>query len=190
MSAKSDFRHRTATTAALIAYTVTIPAANWMIDHVGDPTFPGGPHVIPVGFGYQAPSGVLLIGAALVARDVVQRLAGKWAAVAAIAVGVALSYVLANPAIATASAIAFAIGELVDLAVYTPLQRRHLTAAVIASGVVGGIFDTFLFLWIAFGSVEFWQGQVLGKTWMALLGGIGIWLARRAVPVRLLPEGA
>ena len=54
----------------VLAFLLTIPAANWMIGHVG---FCGaaGPCTIPVGFGLQAPSGVLLIGLALALRDAV-----------------------------------------------------------------------------------------------------------------------
>lgn len=168
---------------ALAAYLACIPAANWMIGHVGAVQLPGGPHTIPVGFGYVAPSGVLLIGAALAVRDMVQRLAGKLPVLVAIVIGIGLSY-LVNPAIATASAVAFGLGELADFAIFTPLSERSLPAAVIASGVVGGIIDTFVFLQIAFGSTQFWQGQVIGKTAMAVAGGLIIWIAR-AVPQRL-----
>ena len=179
------------TVAAFTAYAATIPAANWMINHVGTQAFPGGPHTIPVGFGYQAPSGVLMIGVALAARDVVQRISGTRVALAAIVVGVALSYVVAGPALATASAAAFAIGELADFAVYTPLQRRRLILAVVLSGVVGGIIDSLVFLHIAFGSFTYWQGQVIGKTEVSLAAGLLmlIW-RRRAVSLRLSAEGA
>lgn len=169
---------------ALTGYLACIPGANWMIGNVGTVHFPGGPHTIPVGFGYDAPSGVLLIGAALVARDAVQRLAGRLPVLAAIAVGVALSWLI-NPAIAVASAAAFCLGELADFAVFTPLAERRLALAVIASGIVGGVVDTFVFLQLAFGSTQFWQGQIIGKTLVALAGGVGIWIARRVVPVRL-----
>lgn len=168
---------------AFLSYLACIPAANWAIDHVGSVQFPGGPHTIPVGFGYAAPSGVLLIGAALAARDAVQRLAGRVATLAAIAVGVALSYAV-NPALASASAVAFALGELADFVVYTPLERRNLAAAVVASGVVGGIIDTFVFLQLAFGSSDYWQGQVIGKTAMSALGGLAVIGVRRALPHR------
>ena len=76
---------------ALAAYAATIPAANWMIGNVGE-CIPNGPCVVPVGFGLMAPSGVLMIGAALVLRDAVHRLLGwKWG-VAAIALGAAMSF--------------------------------------------------------------------------------------------------
>jgi uncharacterized PurR-regulated membrane protein YhhQ (DUF165 family) len=163
---------------ALLAYLLSIPAANWMISNVGTEAFPGGPHTIPVGFGYDAPSGVLMIGFALFARDLIQRHLGRRWALTAIAGGVALSFAVADPGLAVASGVAFALGELADLVVYTPLARRRLAAAVIASGVVGGIIDSLVFLEIAFGSTMFWQGQVLGKLWVTLLAGFLIWSSR------------
>jgi queuosine precursor transporter len=169
---------------ATATYAATIPAANWMISNVGTEAFPGGPHVIPVGFGLDAPSGVLMIGAALVARDAVQRLAGRRAAVAAIVVGAALSYAIA-PSLAVASAVAFLLGELADFAVYSPLAERRLVLAVIASGIVGGVIDSLVFLHLAFGSFDFWQGQVIGKAWMAVIGGAVLWVIRRAVSDRV-----
>ena len=142
-----------------------------MISHVGTQSFPGGPHVIPVGFGYSAPSGVLLIGLALAGRDAVHRMAGHSVALIAIAVGVALSW-LVNPALAWASAAAFCLGELADLAVYSPLQKRALPLAVALSGVVGGALDSLVFLQLAFNSTDYWQGQVIGKTLVALAAGL------------------
>jgi len=171
------------TVTALAAYIATIPAANWMIQHVGAQPFPGGPHTIPVGWGFSAPSGVLLIGAALAARDYIQRTAGKKAALVAIAVGVALSYVV-NPAVATASAAAFLLGELADFAVFTPISRRNLPVAVLASGITGGVIDSLVFLQLAFGSTQYWQGQVIGKTLVAIACALSV-VAYRAVSVRL-----
>lgn len=173
---------------AFIAYALSIPLANYMIGHVGTPAFPGGPHVIDVGFGQTAPSGVLLIGVALAARDAIQAAIGARWALLAIAIGVALSFGV-NPDVATASAVAFGAGELADLAVFTPLRRRHLSLAVIVSGVVGGVIDTFIFLQIAFGSTQFWQGQVIGKTMVALACGASVW-TWRAVSHRLDPQVA
>lgn len=177
------------TMAALAAYTASIPAANYAIGHIGTVEFPGGPHTIPVGLGYTAPSGVMLIGVALVARDIIHRQAGKRAALAAIAVGVALSAIV-SPAIALASAAAFGLGELADLAIYTPLQRRNLPAAVLASGIVGAVVDSLVFLQLAFGATTYWQGNTIGKTWMSLAAALALWSHRRAVPVRFDTEGA
>ena len=58
--------------------------------------------------------------------------------------------------------------------------------AVIASGIIGGIIDSLVFLQIAFGSTAYWQGQIIGKTLMAMLGGLIIW-ASHAVSDRVHP---
>lgn len=153
--------------ATFLGFAATVPLANWMIGSVGD-CIPDGPCLIPVGFGLLAPSGVLMIGAALVLRDAVHSLLGwKWA-VAAILMGAALSFQFSPPALAVASVAAFVLSEMADLAVYAPLRRNRLALAVFASGVAGAVIDSAVFLWLAFGSLEFIAGQVVGKLWMTL----------------------
>jgi queuosine precursor transporter len=166
---------------ALAIYIACIPAANWTIQHVGHQAAPGAPHTIPVGFGYDAPSGVLWIGLALVMRDVVQQTFGRLVVLAAIAAGAILSLAVA-PAFALASAAAFGIGELADFGVYTPLAERRLYAAVLLSGIVGAVVDSLLFLQLAFGSTEFWQGNVIGKVWFSVAALPALWLLRRRQP--------
>lgn len=163
----------------LAGFGACIPAANWLIQNVGTICVPDGPCLIPVAPGIMAPSGVLMIGLALVLRDLVQRRLGvKWA-VAAIVVGAALSAALAPPALVVASAVAFLLSELADLAVYTPLQKRRLVLAVFLSGVVGSLVDSVIFLQIAFGSLDFLAGQILGKFWVTALAVPVIWRIRR-----------
>ncbi len=58
-------------------FALTIPAANWLIGHVGTACVaPHGPCVLPVAPGLMAPSGVMMVGVALVLRDLVQRRLG------------------------------------------------------------------------------------------------------------------
>lgn len=147
-------------------FCLTVPAANWLVGHAGTVCVPNGPCLIPVGFGLKAPSGVLMIGLALVLRDLIQRRLGALASVGAILIGSAISAMLAPPALVIASASAFLLSELADLAVYTPLARRRLIAAVVASGLVGLVIDSVVFLWLAFGSLDFLGGQVVGKALM------------------------
>lgn len=152
----------------LAAFALCIPAANWLIGNVGTFCVPDGPCLIPVAPGLTAPSGVLMIGLALVLRDLVQRTLGvKWAA-GAVVVGAGLSALFAPPALVVASAAAFLLSEMADLAVYTPLQKRGLVLAVFASSVVGLVIDSAVFLYLAFGSLDYITGQVVGKTWMVL----------------------
>ena len=169
--------------AALLAYGASIPLANLMVQHVGNVEFPGGPHVIPVAPGLSAPSGVLAIGVALVARDAVHRYAGWRAALSAIVLGVALSAAVA-PSVAAASAVAFGVGELADMAIYAPLRRYRPALAILASGTVGALVDSLAFLWIAFGSVAYWQGNTIGKVEVSAVAARA---HQRAVSDRLDP---
>ena len=165
------------------AFAATVPAANWLIGNVGTECIPNGPCLIPVGFGLHAPSGVLMIGAALVLRDMVHETGGAKAALIAIAIGALLSWFVAPPALVIASVAAFALAELADLAVYAPLRRRQLGLAVLASGVVGSVVDSAVFLWLAFGSLQFIEGQILGKIWMSLAAfAVLVALRNRASP--------
>jgi uncharacterized PurR-regulated membrane protein YhhQ (DUF165 family) len=86
--------------------------------------------------------------------------------------------------------VAFAASEALDSIVYTPLRARGdyggrwWTLAVVASGLVGAIADTLLFLWIA--GFPIWSslaGQMLGKTWPALAFLIVGWAVARALPL-------
>jgi queuosine precursor transporter len=164
----------------LAGFGASIPLSNWMIGHVGVVCPDNGPCLLPVGPGLLAPSGVLVVGIAFVLRDLVQRRLGKGWTLLAIALGALLSAVLAPPPLVVASSCAFAISELADFAVYTPLQRRGLVLAVLASSLAGLVVDSILFLQLAFGSLDFLAGQVVGKAWM-VLGSLPLiaWLRRR-----------
>lgn len=174
--------HRALGLVAFAGFLSLIPIANWMILHVGTICPPGEPCVLPVAPGLMAPSGVLTVGVALVLRDVVQRCLGPWPSLIAIAVGSALSAVLAPPALVLASAAAFFLSELVDFAIYSPLQRRRLLLAVLLSALLGLTVDSFVFLWLAFGSLTFLPGQIVGKAWAVLFSIPFIRLLRRVVP--------
>jgi hypothetical protein len=165
---------------ALVGFILTIPLANWLIGHVGTECIPNGPCLLPVGFGLMAPSGVLMIGIALVLRDIVQRSLGLRAALGAIAAGGALSWFVAPQALVVASVAAFLLSELADLAVYTPLHRRRLVLAVLASGLAGAVVDSALFLWLAFGSLDLLAGQVVGKLWASGLVALALFARRTA----------
>lgn len=172
----------------LVLFALTIPAANWLIGNIGTTCVPQGPCLIPVAPGLMAPSGVITIGLALVLRDLVQRRLGVGAAIGAIIAGAALSAFVAPPKLVIASAAAFLVAEMADLAVFTPLQKRGLVLAVLASSVVGLVVDSMLFLQLAFGSLDFLFGQVVGKAWMVLLSlPFVAWLRRRDERIGLAP---
>lgn len=149
--------------AAAAAYVGIVVLANILSSRYG---------MVSVGFGLVASAGTYAAGMALGLRDAVQDGLGKWAVLGVIAVGSALSFVLASPVIATASLAAFLAAELCDFAVYTPLRKRGWAKAVVASNIVGAVVDTYIFLSLApFGPVTFhaMSGQLVGKILWATL---------------------
>lgn len=144
---------------AFVVYLASIVGANWLISTVG---------LVPVGFGLVAPAGVYLVGLTFTIRDLLQEAGGRRAVLGAILLGAVLSAVL-SPALALASGAAFLLSETADMLVYTPLKRRNWLGAVVVSNTVGLVVDSVLFLTLAFGSLTFLPGQVVGKLWMTLL---------------------
>jgi uncharacterized PurR-regulated membrane protein YhhQ (DUF165 family) len=149
----------------LVAYIATIFLANWAITTFG---------LVPVGFGLLAPAGVYFAGLAFTFRDLTQDALGRRWTYFAIVVGAALSGLISGP-LALASGTAFLVSETADLLVYTPLRERRWLTAVTASNVAGLIVDSALFLWLAFGSLEFLYGQIVGKMWVTGLAVIVLW---------------
>jgi hypothetical protein len=168
--------------AAFLLFLACIPLANWMIGHVGTVCVPAGPCLIPVAPGLMAPSGVLTVGFALVLRDLVQRLLGRRWGLAAVLLGTGLSALVADGSLVLASGVAFLLSEFSDFAVYTPLQRRGLMLAVLASSGVGLVVDSLVFLSLAFHSLEFLPGQVVGKAWAVLVSIPLVHAVRRLTP--------
>jgi uncharacterized PurR-regulated membrane protein YhhQ (DUF165 family) len=171
---------RTAGLLAFGAYAATIVVANWMLLNVGTAR-DGGVHTVPVGFGLEAPSGVLSVGVGLTLRDVVQRLLGFRVAVLGILIGALISaYLGVN--VAMASAMTFVVAEGVDLLVFTRLRRRF-GLAVVASNLAGALLDSFVFLFLAFGfaaATQFAAPSVVGKlessavALLVLVGAAGV----------------
>jgi uncharacterized PurR-regulated membrane protein YhhQ (DUF165 family) len=151
-----------------LAYIASIVAANITLMAWG---------TIPVGFGLLAPAGVLWAGLALTLRDLVQDRLGRGWTVGAILVGAALSMAL-SPSLGLASGTAFLVSEFADFAVYTPLRERRWLLAILLSNSVGLVVDSALFLWLAFGSLDFLAGQVWAKFAVTLLTVAALWLWR------------
>jgi queuosine precursor transporter len=165
---------------SVAGFAITIPLANWLIGNVGTACVPAGPCLVPMAPGLMATSGVLVIGIALVLRDAVHELGGVRLATIAIALGAALSWLVAPPAMVLASVVAFTLGEAADLAVYAPLRKRGRGVAVLASGLAGAVVDSALFLVLAFGSLDYMAGQVVGKLWATVIAAWVIAARRRA----------
>lgn len=167
-----------------LGFLATIPAANWLIGHWGTVCLgPAGPCLVPVAPGLMAPSGSLMIGIALVLRNLLQLVVPRWWVLLLIAAGACVSALVAPAALTVASATAFTLGELSDWAVFSPLRRRHLTWAVLAAGGAGAIVDAFAFISIAFGA-EYWlmPGQVLAKIYASIFAASVVWLSGAGSP--------
>lgn len=137
-------------------------------------------------------AGTFTAGLVLAARDAVRETAGIWASLGCIAAGVAVSAVMAGPALALASGAAFAVSELADTAVYEPLRRQSRTRALAWSNLVGSVVDSVLFLALA--GFPIWPavlGQVAMKWAVCVilpLLVVGVW--RAVLRDRLRAQGA
>lgn len=163
----------------LAAFIATIFAANWAIKEYGP---------VSVGFGLMAPAGVFFAGLAFTFRDFLHETGGRWWVAGAIVVGTVCSYFIEDgEKFAIASGVAFLFSESLDFAIYSPLRERNWPGAVLASNVSGLFLDSFLFLWLAFGSLDFFWGQVIGKFYMTIpfvlaIAGYRAFLSRRTSP--------
>jgi len=152
--------HRFTLTAATISFIGTVYLANWLVDHYGPI------RVWPTEL--YAPAGVYAVSLALVLRDFIQYRGSRRLAYAAIIAGTALS-LLVSTTLAEASALAFLSSELLALIVFWMLQKRSLVLAVAVAGIVGAAVDSYVFLTIAFHSLEFFRGQFVAKVTLSLL---------------------
>jgi queuosine precursor transporter len=149
-----------------ILYIAAIVAVNWAFTRVN-------PIPLPIGGVWQPVA--LVVGFVFVLRDFAQREIGHWV-LAAMAVGVVLSYFMADPYVAMASATAFLVSELADWAVYS-FTGKPLSQRILWSSVIGTPIDSAVFLgMIGFLSV----GTFLAMTVSKLVGALIVWaLVRR-----------
>jgi len=159
-------------------YVLVIVVANWSIQKWG---------IVSIGFGLMAPAGVYFAGLAFSLRDALHEVSDKYWIIGAIIVGAIVSYVIEDGGkIAIASGSAFLLSELADFAVYSPLRDRGKIRALFASNVVGLVADSILFLYLAFGSLEFLSGQVVAKAYMTgaviiIMFGYKFFMKRRRI---------
>lgn len=158
-----------------------ILAANYVTTRYG---------MVPVGFGLVATAGTYFAGASFVLRDSVQDASGRRWVVALIVAGAVLSFLIAAPFIALASAVAFLLSESADFAIYQPLRRRGYIRAAIASNITGTLVDTLAFLWIAgFPIQQAFAGQLVGKLTITAVVVFGVVVVRAVSSEPLRPEG-
>lgn len=112
--------------------------------------------IVAVNYGFtvvplmELPGGVmwppmsLVVGFVFIVRDFAQREIGH-KILFAMAAGVALSYVMADPFVAMWSAVAFLVSELADWAVYS-FTKRPMSERVIYSSFISAPLDSAVFL--------------------------------------------
>lgn len=98
---------------------------------------------IDIGFGLFAPMSIVA-GAVFVARDYAQRAVGDVVLIAMV-VGCAISYVMADPNVAIASAVSFAFSEFVDWVIFS-VTKRPFHKRVLISSLIAAPIDTAVFL--------------------------------------------
>jgi uncharacterized PurR-regulated membrane protein YhhQ (DUF165 family) len=168
---------------AAAVYVSTVVAANVLTSRYGQ---------VGVGFGLVATAGTYAAGLAFLARDAVHRAAAhpRRITLALTLTGALLSYMLALPLIAVASAVAFAVSELVDLIVFEATQRGGFVVSSTTSNVVGAVVDTLVFLPIAGFAFDAHAvaGQIVGKLTVTgvfvILAALSVAVVRRAVSVQ------
>lgn len=136
--------------------------------------------VLPIWHGIPAATAV--VGVVFVARDYTQRSVGH-RVIWAMAIAAGLSFLLADPVVATASVVAFALSELADWLVYT-ITGRPFADRVLVSSLVGVPVDSATFLWLLpFPGAFTWQAVVVMSV-IKMIAAIIIWSSARALPVR------
>jgi len=157
-----------------VVYTASVVAANVITAHLG---------LVPIGFGLSVTAGTFAAGFTLLARNLGQDVIGRPRIIALMLLGIGISWWLATPALAVASAAAFAISETTDMAIYTPLRKHGWSVAALCAAAVSGIVDTVVFLRVAgfpltWGTVT---GQVLVKFGVSAVAVVGAGVIRHAV---------
>ena len=122
-------------------------------------------------FGAAFPPMTFLVGAVFILRDYSQKEIGHYVWLPML-IGIILSYIMADPFIAIASALAFVISEAVDWAVYTK-TKRSMRDRILLSSAMSVPVDSFVFLTVAgfFGWTAFFV-MVVSKMIAAIL----VWL--------------
>jgi len=123
-------------------YLIAIPVTNYLFSYIGVVGIPGTSYVMhPL---------AVLVGFWLVLRDFSHKELGDKLIFVPVFAGMAISFATSAPRVATASAIAFFVSEMVDYAVYR-WSSRPLHQRVLLSSAASVPVDSVIFSGIAFG---------------------------------------
>lgn len=118
-----------------LVYIMLIPLVNWSFSWSPLLELPDG--------GMWSPFSIV-VGLVLVFRDFAQREIGHYIFLPLL-IGVAISFAMARPEIAAASAVAFLFSEAVDWFMYT-FTKKPLSARVMISSIAGAPVDSIIYL--------------------------------------------
>lgn len=119
----------------LAVYVALIAGVNWLFDVTPLVNLPGGEVWSPA---------ALVVGFVFVVRDFAQRQVGHYVLLGMLA-GIVISWLMASPQLALASAIAFAVGETADWALYS-LTKKPFSQRILLSSLLGAPLDSLVFL--------------------------------------------
>jgi len=133
-----------ALTLAIFAMCVAVVASNILVQYP----------VHAFGLGEVLTYGAFTYPFAFLINDLTNRRFGAAVArrvvYAGFAAAIIVSWILATPRLAIASASAFLFAQLLDIAVFSPLRRRTWWQAPLAAAIAGSLLDTILFFALAF----------------------------------------
>lgn len=159
---------------ATACYIVAIVVLNMAVVYM--------PHV--AAFGESFSPADVMVGLIYLVRDFAQREIRHYI-FGAMIIGAALSYVLATPDIAMASASAFIVGELIDWSLFT-FTKKPLSQRLLLSAIVSSPFDSVVFLYV---SGRFHWLPIVVMTIGKFVGVLALWASwtfkRRYWPVAL-----
>ena len=144
-----------------IAYVVFIVLVNWGFSVVP---------LVDMWTGEKWPPMSLAVGLVFVLRDFAQREIGHkvWFAMGAAGI---LSYLMADPFVALASIVAFAVSEAADWAIYT-YTKKPFAQRILISSLVSTPLDSAVFLGVI-GHLS-WSG-VIAMTLSKMIGALVVW---------------
>ncbi|MEV6267581.1 VUT family protein [Kribbella sp. NPDC051936] len=177
-----------------VLFLTSAAASNWAINNIGRNNGLDSPHTVPIGWGLQAPSGVVLIGLMFAVRDSLHERIGLRGTLLLIATASAVSAIVAPPTLVVASGFTMLVAESSDALVYQRLRAAGRFMAAAMSNVVSSLLDSVLFLTVAFGAAAALAGSLalfIGKLQASLVVMLVLNVARRlASSPRLRDDGS
>ena len=169
---------------SILAMVAVVTASNILVQ------FPVRAELGPVHLGDILTWGAFTYPFAFLVSDLTNRFDGPRRAravvLAGFAVALCLSAYLSTPRIAIASATAFLVGQLLDIAVFSRLRNRFWLVPPLSASLIGSLIDTAIFFSLAFaptfGFIDTWFGMRDGSLgmsapWLGVGTDVPLWLS-------------